>query len=264
MTEHDDSDTAEWLRGLDAPRPLPGDARARIEDELLAAAPRRLDEALSERLHDALADPIAPLMNGIDAPRPLPDETRMRISAALERRAPRRHAFLGAAAAAMVAIAGVGIGLAVAHHGAGPSGSSSALRAPHTPASTDHGTLGSAGVQSAPGAAPSDVVPTGSASQGAGSGTANSATNTPAVLSISPSSGPPVGGTWVTVTGSDFADVTAVDFGTRPAATFVVLSVDELRALAPAQSAGTTVDLTVTSDSYSSALTPADRYSYSG
>jgi hypothetical protein len=90
--------------------------------------------------------------------------------------------------------------------------------------------------------------------------TGNLASTLPTVTSVSPSAGPPVGGTSVTITGANFAGTTAMTFGAA-AATFTVNSATTITATAPAGSAGT-VDVTVTTPSGTSATNAADQYTY--
>ncbi len=78
--------------------------------------------------------------------------------------------------------------------------------------------------------------------------------------SINPSSGPAAGDTWVTISGSGFTDVSAVDFGTYPATTFKVASTTSLMALSPAGTG--TVDVTVTAAGGTSATSPYDVFTY--
>jgi IPT/TIG domain len=83
----------------------------------------------------------------------------------------------------------------------------------------------------------------------------------PAITGISPISGPVSGGTSVTITGTDFTGLSAVEFGSTPASSFTLDSPTEVTATAPAQGAGT-VDITVTTPGGSSAPVPADQYTY--
>ncbi len=84
----------------------------------------------------------------------------------------------------------------------------------------------------------------------------------PAVTGISPVSGPWVGGTSVTITGSGFSGATAVDFGTTAASSFTVNSAGtQITATSPAEAAGT-VDVTVTTGSGTSATSAADQFTY--
>ena len=81
----------------------------------------------------------------------------------------------------------------------------------------------------------------------------------PTVTGVSPSSGPAAGGTTVTITGTNFDGTTAVSFGSKPAASFSVVSDTTLTAVAPAGSG--TVDVTV-SNPGQSAATAADKFTY--
>ncbi len=88
-----------------------------------------------------------------------------------------------------------------------------------------------------------------------------SAAATPAVTSITPTSGTTAGGTPVTITGSGFTGASGVSFGST-AAGFTVYSDSTIVATAPPQAAGT-VDITVTTPSGTSAAVSADRFTYS-
>ena len=55
----------------------------------------------------------------------------------------------------------------------------------------------------------------------------------PVVTSVSPGTGPPSGGTPVTITGSGFTGASAVSFGPTPVAHFVVVSDDEITTSSP-------------------------------
>jgi hypothetical protein len=79
-----------------------------------------------------------------------------------------------------------------------------------------------------------------------------------AVTAVSPASGP--AGTTVTVTGTGFAGVSAVDFGTVAATSFSVTGPTSLTATAPAGSG--TVAVTVTTALGTSATSSADQFSY--
>lgn len=76
---------------------------------------------------------------------------------------------------------------------------------------------------------------------------ARTADSGPVVTAISPASGPPAGGTSVTLTGSGLTGATGVTFGTA-SATFTVVSDTQITATSPPQSAGT-VPVTVTTPS---------------
>jgi hypothetical protein len=83
----------------------------------------------------------------------------------------------------------------------------------------------------------------------------------PAVTGISPSSGPPAGGTSVTVTGSGFTGATRVAFGGVAASSFNVVSATQITAVSPAQPAGAH-HIVVTGPGGTSALVSADVYTY--
>jgi hypothetical protein len=84
----------------------------------------------------------------------------------------------------------------------------------------------------------------------------------PSVTGVSPGSGPTGGGSTVTITGTNLADVTQVYFGSIPAS-FTITSPTTISATAPAQSAAT-VDVTVVSPYGPSPTSGADHYSYNG
>lgn len=84
----------------------------------------------------------------------------------------------------------------------------------------------------------------------------------PSVYLIGPASGPVSGGTSVAVAGSDFNGVTAVRFGSTPAAGFTVASEHRLTAVAPAAAAAGPVDVTVTTAAGTSATGPDDVFTY--
>ncbi|MGA2257482.1 MAG: IPT/TIG domain-containing protein, partial [Thermoguttaceae bacterium] len=83
----------------------------------------------------------------------------------------------------------------------------------------------------------------------------------PSVLSVSPSSGPSTGGTTVTITGTDLAGATAVDFGTTPATSFTVNSAGtQITATSPAGTG--TVNVTVVNADGTSATNTGDEFRY--
>ena len=84
---------------------------------------------------------------------------------------------------------------------------------------------------------------------------------TPTVINVSPNNGPVGGGTSVTITGTQFTDVSAVKFGTIPATAYTVNSATSMTASSPAATAGT-VDITVTTPAGTSATSPADQFNY--
>lgn len=83
----------------------------------------------------------------------------------------------------------------------------------------------------------------------------------PTVTSVSPKEGLEVGGTIVTITGTEFSGATAVKFGTANALTFKVESATSITAISPKGTG--TVDVTVTTPEGTSRITPADRFTYS-
>jgi hypothetical protein len=86
-------------------------------------------------------------------------------------------------------------------------------------------------------------------------------THPPGVGGINPTSGFTTGGTAVIVTGTNFTGATQVSFGTSPAPPFQVTSDSQIQTTSPAHSAGT-VDVTVTSPAGTSAMSPADQFTY--
>jgi alpha-tubulin suppressor-like RCC1 family protein len=82
----------------------------------------------------------------------------------------------------------------------------------------------------------------------------------PAITGVSPSVGSSAGAGTVTLTGEDFSEATAVDFGANPATSFEVTSDTTATAVAPAGTG--TVDITITTPAGVSAKSPADRYTY--
>jgi hypothetical protein len=85
---------------------------------------------------------------------------------------------------------------------------------------------------------------------------------TPAIASITPSSGSIAGGTAVKITGTDFTTASTVKFGDTPAASFAVISETEMTATAPETKKAGTVDLTVTTIAGTSLTTSGDRFDY--
>jgi len=83
----------------------------------------------------------------------------------------------------------------------------------------------------------------------------------PEITSVAPDFGPESGGTTVTITGKRFKDVSAVDFGSVPAASYTVTSTKSITAVAPAGVG--TVDVNVTNESGVSAVGSAvDQFTY--
>jgi hypothetical protein len=82
----------------------------------------------------------------------------------------------------------------------------------------------------------------------------------PAVTGLSPNSGPPAGGTTVTITGTGFAGATVVDFGTTAAAAFTVVNDDTITATSPA--GNTAVNVTVTTPGGTSPVSAASQFTF--
>ena len=80
------------------------------------------------------------------------------------------------------------------------------------------------------------------------------------VTGLSPSLGPETGGTMVTITGTDFTGVTAVDFGLTAAASEIVQSPTSILARSPPGTGP--VDVTVTATSGISPTNPNDVFTY--
>jgi hypothetical protein len=85
---------------------------------------------------------------------------------------------------------------------------------------------------------------------------------TPAITSITPSSGSIAGGTVVKITGTDFTAASAVKFGDTPAASFAVISETEMTATAPPTSVAGRVDITATTLAGTSPTSGGDRFNY--
>jgi len=85
----------------------------------------------------------------------------------------------------------------------------------------------------------------------------------PVVKNLSPSTGPTLGGTRVTVSGAGFSGATAVWFGSVPATSFTVSSDATIVAVAPPQgAAGDPYDVIVTTAFGTSAAVAADEFNY--
>jgi IPT/TIG domain/PASTA domain len=84
----------------------------------------------------------------------------------------------------------------------------------------------------------------------------------PAITSISPGSGSIVGGTKVTITGTDFTGASEVRFGSIAATSFTVTSETEIAAVAPPSKKAGPVDVSVTTLAGTSATVRNDRFTY--
>jgi hypothetical protein len=85
-------------------------------------------------------------------------------------------------------------------------------------------------------------------------------TTGPIVTGVSPRTGPPTGGTSVTITGLQLTGASKVDFGSTPATAFNVNSATSITATAPAGVG--VVDVTVTNSQSTSVTSSQDRFSY--
>src|SRR5215475_9526395 len=82
----------------------------------------------------------------------------------------------------------------------------------------------------------------------------------PTVANVNPNTGPMQGGTSVTITGTNFSEVTAVRFGSNAAGSFIVNSTTQITATSPGGIG--TVDVTVTTPGGTSATSTADQFTY--
>jgi hypothetical protein len=83
----------------------------------------------------------------------------------------------------------------------------------------------------------------------------------PQVTKLAPKTGPAVGGTAVTITGTGFTGATVVSFGATAAASFTVNSGTSIVAIAPAGTSGS-IDVTVTGPGGTSTTSTTDIYKY--
>lgn len=83
---------------------------------------------------------------------------------------------------------------------------------------------------------------------------------TPTITGVAPNVGPPTGQTIVTITGTNFANATAVYFGETAATTFVIDSDTQITVLSPPHALGS-VDITVEAIGVST-ITSADQFTY--
>jgi hypothetical protein len=87
---------------------------------------------------------------------------------------------------------------------------------------------------------------------------------TPAVTGVSPDSGPGAGGTSVTIDGANFVGTTTVSFGSTPATHLKVNKAGTaVTVTSPAHATGT-VDVTVTANGLTSAISSGDQFTYLG
>ncbi|MFZ9862449.1 MAG: Ig-like domain repeat protein, partial [Gemmataceae bacterium] len=89
----------------------------------------------------------------------------------------------------------------------------------------------------------------------------NTLIDLPGITLVNPDNGPVAGGTTVVIFGTNFSSVTAVNFGSNPAPSFIVDNPNQITAVAPAGSP-VTVDVSVITSNGSSVNTQADNYNY--
>ncbi len=229
-----------------APRPLPPEVRDRLEEVLLTGdlstepATAELEPDLSKRLETALGDPVADAMENVDRPRSLPPATDKSLERAFAGRGKRRRVAVLAAAAAVVLIA-TGLTVALSHTSHSPSNAASQAPAPTT--TIPHAGVNASGAAAAAGGGTSAAASaTAQPPEALGSDRATpppgpEAVSAPVITAISPDSGPAAGGTTVTITGRGMETAASVRFGSLPAH-FQMVSATQLRAVAPAHSAG--------------------------
>ena len=114
-----------------------------------------------------------------------------------------------------------------------------------------------------PAHSPGTVQITVTTAAGTSATSANYVYVTPLVVTgVSPASGPTTGGTPVTITGTDFTNVSLVNFGSVPATSFTVDSDTQITAIAPAGTAGTVNVLVFAGGAGTSPVSAADQYTY--
>ncbi|MDQ6945836.1 MAG: IPT/TIG domain-containing protein, partial [Actinomycetota bacterium] len=119
-------------------------------------------------------------------------------------------------------------------------------------------------VASPPGAGVVDVTVTTPGGTSA-TGPADKFAYVPTVSALSPTGGPPAGGTTVTVTGAGFLTApgaTTIAFGSTAATGVSCASTTTCTATSPAGTVNTAVDVTVTTAGGTSATSPADKFAY--
>ncbi len=83
----------------------------------------------------------------------------------------------------------------------------------------------------------------------------------PTIVKLSPKKGPAVGQTSVTITGTSFVGVTAIEFGSANATSYTVNSSASVTAVSPAGTTGT-VEVFVTTPNGTSGTTSKDRFEF--
>lgn len=93
--------------------------------------------------------------------------------------------------------------------------------------------------------------------------TATPPDGSPTITSVAPAEGSVSGDTGVVITGTNFTDASAVDFGGVAAASYSVNSAGtQIDAVSPSSGAADSVDITVTADALTSPITTADVFTY--
>ena len=82
----------------------------------------------------------------------------------------------------------------------------------------------------------------------------------PTVTGLNPSSGPAIGGTQVTINGTNLTGATVVDFGTTPATNFTVVNDNSITATSPAGTG--TVNVTVVTPGGQSTISSLNQFTY--
>jgi PKD repeat protein len=85
----------------------------------------------------------------------------------------------------------------------------------------------------------------------------------PTVTGINPTTGPLAGGTAIMINGTGFTGVTSVKFGASSAANYIVISPSSIVAVSPAAGTAGAINVTVITSAGTSAITTADRFTYS-
>ena len=262
------------LIGLDGDRPLSPDLYSRLEAALLEEAETRAEGA----------DEDAALFGALDAPRPIPPATRAALERALTIPAPRRDrrsVFLGAAAAVLLVVGAVGALRAGGSHSnrqvaAGPGHSVPTAGLPpvlHAPSTAAPSAAGAAAPAAPRAAVRSTTTTTWNCGLCARNGSINAKTAAPPstggtwqdtggppvagaamaaslpgpqITAVNPSSGSRLGGTIVTLTGYGFTGASGVNFGSRAAVNYTVVSDTEIRVMTPPSPARGPVGVVVT------------------
>ncbi len=84
----------------------------------------------------------------------------------------------------------------------------------------------------------------------------------PSVTSVLPNSGPVAGGSTVTIVGTNLSNPTKVMFGNKPAKSFASISSGGITAVAPAGTAGSSVNVRVTNADGTSAVSAGDSFTW--